>query len=392
MDQKILEQVISSIREADLICFVVSARDGLVNEDFNVADIIRIYKKNVLVIVNKIDGLDPVLEKVDFYSLGFSEIHAVSATNGIGITILIQKYFLNLLKLNTSNYDERKSLFFSIFEREKGKTRLEKNVNFIKIAVIGKPNVGKSTLINNILNENRMIVDDYPGTTRDSIWNVITYENKNYVFIDTAGIRRKNKISNYVEKFSIEKSLHSIKLANVVILMLDATDVISNQDLFLFNYIIDSGCGVVILFNKCDKISQYDKRKLVSLERLKIMKIGVVHFISAINGLGVKKIFELIDKIFQNSIKKLNTSRLTEIMNLAVEKYQPPMIRGVRIKLKYAHLGDQNPLKIIVHGNKLNHLSSNYKQYLSNYFIKTLKLVGNPIHFYFKNNKNPFLK
>lgn len=385
------EQVSFSLEEANLICFVVDARDGLVNEDLNIAKKIRRYKKNVLVIVNKIDGLNFDLVKVEFYLLGFSNIHAISATNGIGIKNLVQDYFLRLLN-NFFHQNTTMALDSYFLEKRKKNTELSNNFNIIKIAIVGKPNVGKSTLVNKLLNTNRMITDDQPGTTRDSIWSNVVYKKYNYIFVDTAGIRRKNKVTNYIEKFSVKKSLNSIKFSNVVILMLDATDVISDQDIILFNYIINYGCGIVIIFNKCDQLSKHDRRNLIKSQKLKIMNIGIIHFISAINGLGVNKIFTLINQVFHSSVKKLSTSTLTEIMKLAVEKHQPPIVKGGKIKLKYAHVGKQNPLTIIIHGKKLNYLSCTYKKYISNYFKKKLNLIGNPIHIYFKNDSHFSLK
>ncbi|XBC41788.1 MAG: ribosome biogenesis GTPase Der [Buchnera aphidicola (Kaburagia rhusicola rhusicola)] len=374
-----------------MICFIVDARDGLVHEDLNIAKKIRRYKKDVLVVVNKIDGLNFDLVKLEFYSLGFSNIHAISATNGIGIKNLVQDHFLRLL---SGSFKKNKVIALDSYflEKRKENIALSNNFNIIKIAIVGKPNVGKSTLVNKLLNTNRMIIDDQPGTTRDSIWSNVVYKKYNYIFADTAGIRRKNKVTDFIEQFSVKKSLNSIKFSNVVILMLDATDVISDQDIILFNYIINYGCGIIIIFNKCDQLSKYDRKNLVKSKKLKIMNIGMVHFISAMNGLGVNKIFTLINQVFHSSMKKLSTSTLTEIMKLAVEKHQPPIVKGNKIKLKYAHVGKQNPLTIIIHGKKLNYLSCVYKKYISNYFKKELNLIGNPIHFYFKNNSSSFLK
>ncbi|WP_228860882.1 ribosome biogenesis GTPase Der [Buchnera aphidicola] len=375
-----------------MICFLVSAREGIVSEDLNIAKRIRKYKKNILVLVNKIDGLNADLVKIDFYELGFQNIHAISATNGIGIHTLITKYFSNLLTVCYSNFNKREKTWNDSLEQEGKKIRLINNANCIKVAVIGKPNAGKSTLINSILNTYKMITDKQPGTTRDSIWNIVTYKKSNYIFIDTAGIRKKNKIDNYIEKFSVKKTFSSIKSANVVILMIDITKSLSDQDLTLLNYVIDSGCGIIIVFNKCDKISQLEKKIFIQSKRFSKINIGDIHFISAINLLNINKIFLSINKIFKHSTKDLNTSELTRIMKLAVENHQLPIVQGNRIKLKYAHLGRKNPLTIIIHGNKLNYISNTYKKYLSNFFIKSLKIVGNPIHFYFKNSKNPFLK
>ncbi|XBC44652.1 MAG: ribosome biogenesis GTPase Der [Buchnera aphidicola (Schlechtendalia peitan)] len=391
MNKKIFQQIIISIEEANLVCFLVSARDGLTHEDLSIAKMIRKHKKSVLVLVNKIDGLDFNLVKIEFYALGFSNIHAISATNGIGISILVKKYFSNLLSI-TLNYNNEKYLYSTFLETENVNLRLFKNIDFIKIAVVGKPNVGKSTLVNNILDTYRMITDDEPGTTRDSIWNVVSHKQKHYVFIDTAGVKRNNKIKHYIEKFSVQQTFKTIKLANVVILMIDSTDTISDQDLILFNYIINSGCGIIIVFNKCDKISRSKKNDLIQSKKFNLIKIGDVHFISAIQKLDTNKIFLSINKTFRHSVQALHTAKLTKIMKLATEKHQPPIIQGNKIKLKYAHLGRKNPLTIIIHGNKLNFLSSSYKKYLSNFFIKTLKIVGNPVHFYFKNSSNPFLK
>ncbi|XBC39510.1 MAG: ribosome biogenesis GTPase Der [Buchnera aphidicola (Nurudea shiraii)] len=385
MDKNIKKQIKLSLQEANLICFLVSAKEGLMNEDYEIAKQIRLYNKDVLVIINKIDGLNYNLIQSEFFSLKFPYVHAVSATNGIGINKLIEKYFLNFFR-SSLTHNDKKSYFFEILEKEKENTRVKNHVSCIKIAIVGKPNVGKSTFVNYVLNENRMVTDNIPGTTRDNVWSIASYKNNNYIFIDTAGVRKKNKVFHCIEKLSIKKTFNSIKIANIVILMLDITNTISNQDITLFNYIINSGCGIIIVINKCDKISRIEKKMFIKSQKMKIMNVGIIHFISSINGLGINKIFESIEKTFENSIKDIKPSKLTEIMELAVKNHKPPIIKGYKIKLKYAHLGNKNPLTIIIHGKNLQYLTKTYKKYLLNFFIKRLKLTGNSIHFFFKEN------
>ncbi|XBC41540.1 MAG: ribosome biogenesis GTPase Der [Buchnera aphidicola (Nurudea yanoniella)] len=391
MDRKIIEQTKFSIQESNLICFLVSAKDGLVSEDLDISNEIRSYNKDVLVIVNKIDGMDYEFVASEFYSLKFPNIHCISATNGIGIISLIKK-ISSVFLCNSSQYNYVKYSHCIPLEEENENIRKKHDASLIKVAVIGKPNVGKSTFINNILNQNRMITDGNPGTTRDSIWNITTYKKRKYIFIDTAGIRKKSKIIDYIEKFSVKKTIHSIKLANVVILILDATNSISNQDLKLFNHIVNSGCGIIIVFNKCDKISEIEKKNIIQSKEIKIMHIGIIYFISSIRKLKTNEIFQSIDRIFKYSIKKFSTSKLTKIMQLAVKNHRPSVIKGNKVKLKYAHLGSKNPLTIIIHGKKLEYLSSTYKKYLLNFFIKMLKIIGNPIHFSFRNSENSYFK
>lgn len=269
---------------------------------------------------------------------------------------------------------------------------MESKKTTIKVAVIGKPNVGKSTLINGLLQEERMITCNIPGTTLDSISIPFQYDSKNYTLIDTAGASKKKKNINNFEKFSIIKTLQTIENCNVVLLIIDASIKICNQDLSLADFIINAGKGIVIVINKADQLNTLEKKKIKESIKndLKFLSFSRIHFVSALYQKGIFQLFRSVYESYDESTKKISTSILTKTMRMAVKKHQPPIIKGRRIKLKYAHLGSSNPPKIIIHGNQVKYISLPYKRYLINFFYNSLKIKGTPIQIQFKENLNPY--
>ena len=262
----------------------------------------------------------------------------------------------------------------------------------IKIAIVGRPNVGKSTLTNRILGEDRVVVYDMPGTTRDSIYIPMERDGQQYTLIDTAGVRKRGKVHLAVEKFSVIKTLQAIQDANVVLLTIDARENISDQDLSLLGFILNAGRSLVIVVNKWDGLDQDVKDRVKSEldRRLDFIDFARVHFISALHGSGVGNLFDSIKEAYACATQKMTTSLLTRILQMATDEHQPPMIGGRRIKLKYAHPGGYNPPIIVVHGNQMDKLPDSYKRYLSNYYRKSLKIIGSPIRLLFQEGSNPF--
>jgi len=262
----------------------------------------------------------------------------------------------------------------------------------IKIAIVGRPNVGKSTLVNKILGEKRVLAFDEPGTTRDSIYIPFVRGKQAYTLIDTAGLRRRSKIADAVEKLSTIKAMQAIEEANVVILVLDARQGISDQDAKVLGYVLDSGKSLVIAVNKWDSLEDdYKRRVKTELDRkLSFVDFASIHFISALHGTGIAQLFQSVINAYRSATQQFATPQLSRLLEEAVQQHSPPMVQGRQIKLRYAHQGGQNPPKIIVHGNQTEAVPVAYRRYLENYFRKALKLEGTPIHIEFKRSKNPF--
>ena len=262
----------------------------------------------------------------------------------------------------------------------------------IKLAIVGKPNVGKSTLTNRILGEERVVVFDMPGTTRDSVYIPMERDEREYILIDTAGVRKRKKISEAVEKFSIVKTLQAIEEANVVLLVIDAREGITDQDLSLLGFVLNSGRSLVVAVNKWDGLSTdvKDDIKREMDRRLGFIDFARIHFISALHGSGVGNLFESVQEAYMSATKRINTALLTQIMEMAQDDHQPPLVRGRRVKMKYAHAGGYNPPVIVIHGNQVDDLPSSYKRFLMNYFRKALEIMGTPIKIEFREGNNPF--
>lgn len=401
VETRMAEQSLLAIEEADVVLFMVDARAGVMPADKQIANHIRSRQKPTFLVANKTDGLDPDSAVIDFYSLGLGEIHAIAASHGRGVTSLLETALLPWMDevdpREVTEEDENEAYWAALAAEENGEAE-EEEEEFdptglpIKLAIVGRPNVGKSTLTNRILGEDRVVVYDMPGTTRDSIYIPMERDDREYILIDTAGVRKRGKITDTVEKFSVIKTLQAIEDANVVMLVIDAREGISDQDLSLLGFILNSGRSLVIVVNKWDGLTQEikDQVKETLDYRLGFIDFARVHFISALHGSGVGNLFESVTEAYDCSTKRVNTSMLTRIMNMAAEDHQPPLVRGRRVKLKYAHAGGYNPPIVVIHGNQVKDLPDSYKRYLMNYFRRSLNVMGTPIRIQFKEGDNPF--
>ena len=418
VEEKMAEQSLLAIEEADVVLFLVDARAGLLPADIGIAQYLRQRDKTTVVVANKTDGIDADSHCAEFYQLGLGEVEQIAAAQGRGVTQLIEQVLAPLgEKLNADQAVENEEDFANEEENptasldewdndfdfeneedaalldealaEEQESVLDKN---IKIAIVGRPNVGKSTLTNRILGEERVVVYDMPGTTRDSIYIPMERDGQQYTIIDTAGVRNRGKVNLAVEKFSVIKTLQAIQDANVVLLTIDAREGISDQDLSLLGFILNAGRSLVIVVNKWDGLSQDIKDQVKSEldRRLDFIDFARVHFISALHGSGVGNLFESVQEAYACATQKTSTSMLTRILRMASDEHQPPLVNGRRVKLKYAHPGGYNPPIIVIHGNQVDRLADSYKRYLSNYFRKSLKIIGSPIRIQFQEGNNPF--
>ncbi|PJG86552.1 ribosome biogenesis GTPase Der [Conservatibacter flavescens] len=415
VEEKMAEQSLLAIEEADIVLFLVDARAGLTAADIGIAHYLRQRQnKTTIVVANKTDGIDADSHCAEFYQLGLGEIAQIAASQGRGVHQLMENVlapFAENLKQheesaesaveNNENVDESDewehdfdfsnendtALLDEALENEQ--TVEDKN---IKIAIVGRPNVGKSTLTNRILGEDRVVVYDLPGTTRDSIYIPMERDGQHYTIIDTAGVRKRGKVTLTVEKFSVIKTLQAIQDANVVLLTIDAREGISDQDLSLLGFILNAGRSLVIVINKWDGLNHEVKDQVKSEldRRLDFIDFARVHFISALHGSGVGNLFDSIQEAYACATQKMTTSMLTRILQMATDEHQPPMVSGRRIKLKYAHPGGYNPPIIVIHGNQMDKLPDSYKRYLSNYYRRSLRIVGSPIRILFQEGNNPF--
>ena len=372
IDQVMAEQSLLAIEEADAVLFLVDGRAGLNPSDELIADHLRRTDKPCYLVVNKTDGIDADVALGDFYGLGLvGEPRPIAASHGKGVSQLI---------------DDVLATF-----PDDGELPDEVDGG-IRIGVVGRPNVGKSTLVNRMLGEDRVVVFDHAGTTRDSIYIPYRRNDKPYTLIDTAGVRRRGKIKESVEKFSIVKTIQAIKDAHVVVLVVDAHEGLTEQDLHLLGFVLDSGRALTIAVNKWDGMSADDKDKVRhQLEtRLDFAKFARIHFISALHGSGVGDLYKSVEEAHACAFTKWSTNKLTRLLEDAVDDHQPPMVNGRRVKLRYAHLGGSNPPLFIVHGNQTTSLPNAYKRYLENKFIKVLKIKGTPVRFEFRTGDNPY--
>jgi len=404
VESSMAEQSLVAIEEADIVLFMVDARAGLMAADKGIAQHLRSRKKATFVVANKTDGLDPDTATADFYALGLGDVHPIAASHGRGVTTLIDEVLAPLFadeetiaeddeESDEWSDDESNEGEFDDYSEEDAQEEQAALRNLpIKLAIVGRPNVGKSTLTNRILGEDRVIVYDMPGTTRDSIYIPMEREGREFVIIDTAGVRKRSRVTETVEKFSVIKTLQAIEDANVVLLVIDAREGISDQDLSLLGFIINSGRSLVIAVNKWDGLSLEikDQVKETLDARLGFVDFARVHFISALHGSGVGNLFESIQEAYDSATKRVSTSLLTRIMQMAQDDHQPPLVRGRRVKLKYAHAGGYNPPIVVIHGNQVKDLPDSYKRYLMNYFRRSLEVMGTPIRIQFNEGSNPF--
>ncbi len=448
IETRMAEQSLQAIDEADLVFFLVDARNGLTSGDYMIADYIRRHQKKTVLVANKIDGLDSDVATAELYALGISNIYPISATHGRGLSSLLDEVLSPVLSDGEEHelpqagpFDDPEAIKWEKgfdfldnvpMDKEAGgfdwhawKLRHQKKDDAgdtdgesgsekaeagekkpendeehdgsfsdlpIKFAIVGRPNVGKSTLTNRMLGEERVIVYDMPGTTRDSIYIPLKKEDQEYIVIDTAGVRKRKKVNEAVEKFSVVKTLQAIEDSNVTILVIDANAGVTDQDLSLLSFIIQSGRSLVIAVNKWDGLDKEVKEKVKQdLElRLGFVDFAEIHFISALHGTGVGHLFESILSAYKSATTRVSTSKLNRILTMATQELQPPLSNGRRVKLKYAHAGGYNPPRIIIHGNKTGDLTDAYKRYLNNYYRKSLHIIGTPISLEFHDSENPF--
>ena len=365
------EQSFIAVEEANLVFLLVDGKAGLLPDDIKIIEYLRRNEIDFFIIVNKVDGLDPESAKADFYQVGVSEIFAISASHGRGIKMLMEYAMARFPSQNV--------------EDDSGIVRT-------KICFAGRPNVGKSTIINRLFKEDRVIVFDQPGTTRDSIYIDFDKGTKHYTLIDTAGIRKRKNIREVIEKFSIVKTLQAINDAHVVICVMDCDEGIVDQDLHLIGKVIESGRCIVLALNKVDMLSRIDRDNIKReiKRRLRFIDYAEVHFVSAKKGVGVQKLLNSVDKAYRSSIATFPTSKLTFILEGAIEEHQPPLVNGRRIKLRFAHSGGHNPPVIVIHGNQTKAVPQHYTKYLEGVFRRELGLHGTPIKIAYKSAVNPF--
>ncbi|MET0962928.1 MAG: ribosome biogenesis GTPase Der [Noviherbaspirillum sp.] len=371
------KQTKQAVAEADMVIFIVDGRQGLTPHDKTITDFLRRTGRQVMLVVNKTEGMKYTAVTAEFYELGLGDPYVISAAHGDGVTDLVDEA-LDMVLAQQTTPDE------PVDEQDRG----------IRIAIVGRPNVGKSTLVNTLLGEDRVIAFDMPGTTRDSIEIPFERDGRRYSLIDTAGIRKRGKVFEAIEKFSVVKTLQSISEANVVILLLDAQQDISEQDAHIAGFILESGRALVVGVNKWDGLTS-DRREEIKTDldrKLSFLSFAKTHFISALKSTGIPLMMKSVDSAYAAATANLATPKLTRALMEAVEHQQPRRKGSIRPKLRYAHQGGQNPPVIVIHGNALEAIDANYKRYLEKHFRETFSLVGTPLRIELRSGKNPFAK
>lgn len=370
MTSHVAAQVRAALAEADVVILLVDGRAGIHPVDRELATDLRRHAKPVSVAVNKTEGRDPASAVAEFYALGLGEPLAVSSAHGEGVDELMQRVLAVLPVVEETAQAE----------------------GIPRIAVIGKPNVGKSTLVNALLGEQRVVVSEAPGTTRDSIRVPLERGGRRYVLIDTAGVRRRARIEEPLEKFSVLKTLQAIDEANVAILVIDAQEGVAEQDASLAGYALEAGRALVVAVNKWDAVKEADrswaKRELE--RKLSFLEFTRLHYISAREGRGVGGLFPSVDEAYASANRTLTTPKLNRVLLAAVTATPPPLNRGRRIRPKYAHQGGKNPPRVVIHGNQVAALSKSYRRYLANAFRKAFDLVGTPVKIECRQETNPY--
>ena len=371
------KQTKQAVAEADVVIFLVDGRQGLTPHDKTITDFLRKSGRSVMLVVNKAEGMRYSSVAADFYELGLGDPYVISSAHGDGVSDLVEE-----------------SLNIAFAQRPPELEEPVDVVRGIKIAIVGRPNVGKSTLVNTLLGEERVIAFDMPGTTRDSIEIPFERDGKHYTLIDTAGIRRRGKVFEAIEKFSVVKTLQSVSEANVVLLLLDAQQDISEQDAHIAGFILESGRALVVGVNKWDGL-QSDRRDEIKVDierKLNFLTFAKFHFVSALKSSGIDPMMKSIDAAYAAAMVNLSTPKLTRALIEAVEHQQPKRKGSIRPKMRYAHQGGQNPPIIVIHGNALDSIGDVYKRYLEKHFRETFSLVGTPLRIEMRSGKNPFAK
>ncbi len=358
------QQIKIALAKTDYIGFVIDGTLSLSDQDYQFSQYLRTFNKKIILIVNKIEKFfKQHYFHTSFLELGFSETYYISATQGLGTEQL--KKFITRLSSATATYDEK---------------------NAIKLTIVGRPNAGKSTLFNRLIQEERSLVSTIPGTTRDSTSVYFQFKNQSYVFIDTAGIRKSANIDSKFETDIVTQSLQAIHESQVVLFVIDACFGITDQDLRLLQLLVKLGPALIILFNKWDVVSLSAKENIKKdiQKQLHFVSFAFIQFISASTDKNLDKIFSLVQSVYQSATQKLHTSKLTQLLEKAVAAHSPPVVKNRNIKLRYAHLGGSNPLIVVIHGTHTRYILSSYKRYLENFYLRQLKIKGTPLHIVFK--------
>lgn len=366
------KQTLLAIDEADVIIFVLDGRQGVTPQDHEIANRLRKTQRTVLLAVNKTEGLIRGMASAEFFELGLGDPLSISSAHGEGVRDLIE-------------------LALEPFDSEPAE---QDNDQVPKIAIVGRPNVGKSTLVNALLGEERVIAFDQPGTTRDSIYLDLQRNGKQYTLIDTAGVRKRGKVFEAIEKFSVIKTIQAIEQANVAVMVVDAKEGITEQDAHIAAYILEAGRALVVAINKWDGLTD-DKREWIKREidrKLQFLDFAKFHYISALRKKGLNELLQSVDVAYQAAMAKLATPQLTRVLNDATTQHQPPISKGIRPKLRYAHQGGSNPPIVVVHGNHVSGVKPAYKRYLEGVFRQAFQLVGTPLRVQFNQGENPFVE
>ncbi len=366
------KQARTAIAEADAVLLVTDAREGLTAQDRAIGEELRRMGRRVFVAVNKAEGMNPDLAAAEFHELGLGAPRAISAEHGQGVRDLVDAALAD----------------FPVEEEPDGESD-----KAARIAVVGRPNAGKSTLVNALVGEERVVTFDEPGTTRDAIDVELAIGGRRYILVDTAGLRRRGKVFESVEKFSVVKTLQAIDRANVAVLVLDAQGQISDQDAHIAGFILERGRALVVAVNKWDDLDDYarDMTKRAIALRLKFLSFARFHYISAREGRGVAQLIESVDRAYRAAMAKLPTPKLTRALMAAVAKQAPPRAGLSRPKLRYAHQGGRNPPTVVVHGTALNAVPDSYRRYLEADFRKVFRLEGTPLRIEFRSGRNPYV-
>lgn len=366
-------QADAAIEEAALVVLVVDARDGLLPGDQRILDALRRCAKPFVLAVNKCDGLEETTALAEFTPLGIERVLPLAASHRQGVSELTELLHQNLPIAEESNVVPRDS-------------------EQIRVCVVGRPNVGKSTLVNRLLGEDRMIVSELAGTTRDSITIPLERDGRKYLLIDTAGVRRRAKVEDILEKFSVIKTLQALHEAQVAVVMIDASVGVTEQDVTVLAHALGAGRALVVAVNKWDGLDNYQRERCrVELERkLDFVGYALRVFISAKHGSGLAELLDAIHRAWESTQFEAGAAQLTKALEIAVESHQPPLVRGKLPKFRYAHMGGREPTRIVIHGSRLAYVADAYKRYLENFFRKRFKLEACPIRFEFRDGNNPF--
>ena len=370
IESLMVAQTERAIAEADRLIVLVDGRAGLTPQDEFAAQLARRSGKPVVLAVNKTEGFDLNMAVADFHQLGLGEPHPIAAAHDQGVVSLLEAALQGLEPDPSDGPD----------------------AGGIRVAVIGRPNVGKSTLINRLLGENRLVAFDQPGTTRDAVMVPFERDGERYTLIDTAGLRRRARVEEAIEKFSVIKTLQAIETANVVVAVMDAHENVAEQDASLLGMAIEQGKALVLAVNKWDNIPAEQREEIRAQveQRLKFADFAPIHFISARHGSGVGELLRTVREVYAAAMRDMSTPELTRVLEAAIVSHQPPLVSGRRIKLRYAHQGGRNPPVIVIHGNQTDHVPDAYRRYLVNVYRQAFDLEGTPVRVVFRAEENPF--